>query len=51
MEGRNSVGYEINRAYETIIREKLQLDQPTLFGRRDVHVRFVADPKRTPSYL
>lgn len=32
LEGRNSIGYEINEIYENIIREKMGLSPPKLFG-------------------
>ena len=36
MEGRNSIGYEINEDYEEILREKLGLDHPSLFRQPDI---------------
>jgi site-specific DNA-methyltransferase (adenine-specific) len=36
LEGRNSIGYEINENFEDIIREKMRLNSPSLFGLPDV---------------
>ncbi len=43
MEGRNSVGYEINPEFEDLIRARLGLDQPTLFREIDTEVEFVRE--------
>lgn len=41
LEGRNSVGYEINAEFESVIREKLGTGSPTLFGEEQAIVEFV----------
>lgn len=40
MEGRNSVGYDINPEFEAVIRRKLGVDASSLFDARDVGLMF-----------
>ena len=47
--GRNSIGYEINRNFQTVIREKLSGQQPDLFGG-DSQVIFLEDSSRGSSF-
>ena len=48
MEGRNSVGYEINAEFENLIREKLGVDQQTLFSEAEADVEFIRQSEEAP---
>ena len=40
LEGRNSVGYEVNEEFEGLMKEKLGIGEGTLFGATEVEVEF-----------
>lgn len=49
LEGRDSLGYEINSEYESIIRDRLDMDQPRLFGGQETDVQFVMSGGGAPA--